>query len=84
MRPRSLLRAVVAPWATRLGGACGLAADERRRRLGRAAAGEAVALAARLAWSYGVPQPPALEVRAPARTPTPDQAESTPGTSTTP
>ena len=35
--------------------------------------GEAVALAARLVWNYGVPQPPALEV-----------PETTPGTTTAP
>jgi serine/threonine protein phosphatase PrpC len=47
--------------------------------------GEAVALAARLAWSYGVPQPPALEAPPePARTPTPNQPESTPETTTAP
>jgi protein phosphatase len=46
--------------------------------------GEAVALAARLVWSYGVPQPPALEEPAPAATPTPDQPERTPGTTTAP
>ncbi|MGE0028352.1 MAG: Stp1/IreP family PP2C-type Ser/Thr phosphatase [Thermoleophilia bacterium] len=47
--------------------------------------GEAVALAARLAWSYGVPQPPALEAPPePARSPTPSQPESTPGTTTAP
>lgn len=47
--------------------------------------GEAVALAVRLAWSYGVPQPPALEAPPePARTPTPDRPESTPGTTTAP
>jgi PPM family protein phosphatase len=46
--------------------------------------GEAVALAARLAWSYGVPQPPALEVPEPRLPPSPDQPESTPGTTTAP
>ncbi|HMO01003.1 MAG TPA: Stp1/IreP family PP2C-type Ser/Thr phosphatase [Miltoncostaeaceae bacterium] len=47
--------------------------------------GEAVALAARLAWTYGVPQPPALEAPAqPARSPAPSRAESTPGTTTAP
>jgi hypothetical protein len=47
--------------------------------------GEAVALAARLAWSYGVPQPPALEAPPePAGPPTPNQPESTPGTTTAP
>ncbi len=47
--------------------------------------GEAVALAARLAWSYGIPQPPALEAPPePARTPTPNQPERTPETTTAP
>ncbi|HTI32973.1 MAG TPA: Stp1/IreP family PP2C-type Ser/Thr phosphatase [Miltoncostaea sp.] len=48
--------------------------------------GEAVALAARLAWNYGVPQPPALEAEPtkPATPPAPNQAESTPGTTTAP
>jgi protein phosphatase len=46
--------------------------------------GEAVALAARLAWTYGVPQPPALEAPKPARPPTPNQPERTPGTTTSP
>jgi len=46
--------------------------------------GEAVALAARLAWTYGIPQPPALEAPEPARTPTPNQPESTPETTTAP
>lgn len=46
--------------------------------------GEAVALAARLAWNYGVPQPPALEAAPakPATAPAPGQAERTPGTTT--
>jgi hypothetical protein len=46
--------------------------------------GEAVALAARLAWNYGVPQPPALEAEptTPANPPAPGQAERTPGTTT--
>lgn len=46
--------------------------------------GEAVALAARLAWNYGVPQPPALEAApaTPATAPAPGQAERTPGTTT--
>jgi protein phosphatase len=46
--------------------------------------GEVVALAARLVWSYGVPQPPALDAPEPVRTPTPNQPESTPGTTTAP
>ena len=47
--------------------------------------GEAVALAARLAWSYGIPQPPALEAPPePPRTPTPNQPERTPETTTAP
>jgi protein phosphatase len=46
--------------------------------------GEAVALAARLAWSYGVPQPPALDAPEPRLPPAPDQPESTPGTTTAP
>jgi protein phosphatase len=48
--------------------------------------GEAVALAARLAWTYGLPQPPdlAAERTTPANPPAPDQAESTPGTTTAP
>jgi hypothetical protein len=46
--------------------------------------GEAVALAARLAWTYGVPQPAALEAPEPARPPTPNQPERTPETTTAP
>jgi PPM family protein phosphatase len=54
--------------------------------------GEAVELAARLVWTYGVTQPPVIEApppatTAPATTPaptTPETAPGTPGTTTTP
>jgi hypothetical protein len=60
------------------------AADPRALSTDIHGQGEAVALAARLAWSYGVPQPPALEVPEPRLPPSPDQPESTPGTTTAP
>jgi protein phosphatase len=60
-------------------------AEPRALSTGVHGQGEAVALAARLAWMYGVPQPPALEAPPePAGPPTPSQPESTPGTTTAP
>ncbi len=48
--------------------------------------GEAVELATRLVWSYGVAQPPTVAAPRPAGPPTPETPESTPtpGTETTP
>jgi serine/threonine protein phosphatase PrpC len=41
--------------------------------------GEAVALAARLVWTYGLTQPPVLEAPTPAGPPVPQTREQTPG-----
>jgi protein phosphatase len=46
--------------------------------------GEAVELAARLVWNYGLAQPPFIEAPAATETPSPSQPETTPGTTTTP
>jgi PPM family protein phosphatase len=46
--------------------------------------GEAVALAARLVWNYGIEQPPVLAAPRPAPTPSPGTPEARPGTGTTP
>jgi len=46
--------------------------------------GEAVELAARLVWNYGLAQPPFLEAPRAATTPSPTQPEATPETTTAP
>ncbi len=46
--------------------------------------GEAVALASRLVWNYGIEQPPVLAAPQPAPTPAPPTPEDRPGTETTP